>query len=120
LFVFHKKEKMMKKRRVKDPEDPQQVQPSAPPVLFQPFRAMGYVTTGLPFSLQALGKELFLTTALDNNFQVYDCGSLNLITVGATTEHPITALASHREWTFVASNNNIIQYTRGKPVCTLL
>ena len=45
------------------------------PRIFQPFRALGYVTNELPFSLQARGKVYFLTTCIGNTFQIYDvCG----------------------------------------------
>ena len=46
-----------------------------PPRIFQPFRALGYVTNELQFSLQARGKVYFLTTCIGNTFQIYDvCG----------------------------------------------
>lgn len=40
--------------------------------LFQPFRALGQITTQAPFSLVARGNALFVTTCLEYNFQVYD------------------------------------------------
>lgn len=43
--------------------------------LFQPFRAVGYVTSAIPFSLQARGNACFITTALEHNFQVFDVSS---------------------------------------------
>jgi U3 small nucleolar RNA-associated protein 21 len=40
--------------------------------LFQPFRAIGYVTRDVPFNLQARGQTYFMTTCLEHSFQIYN------------------------------------------------
>ncbi|CAJ0829013.1 9830_t:CDS:10 [Entrophospora sp. SA101] len=82
--------------------------------IFQPFRAIGYVTNDIPFDLQALGHAYFLTACVGNSFHVYDCSKLTLKIVGSLTEKPITALASFKENTFVACSQDIIMFNRGK------
>jgi U3 small nucleolar RNA-associated protein 21 len=57
-----------KKQRVSKPA----TLPTRSPTLYEPFRALGYVTRDIPFSLQMLGDHYFMTTALDHGFQVYN------------------------------------------------
>jgi U3 small nucleolar RNA-associated protein 21 len=41
-------------------------------VLFSPFRALGTVCNEVPFDVQGLGKEHFVTTSVGNAFHVYN------------------------------------------------
>ena len=41
---------------------------SAP--LFLPFRALGYITDSVPFSVQRLGRESFVTVSVGKSWQV--------------------------------------------------
>ena len=41
---------------------------SAP--LFQPFRALGYITDSVPYSVQRLGRESFVTVSVGKSWQV--------------------------------------------------
>ncbi|CAG8563436.1 14007_t:CDS:10 [Funneliformis caledonium] len=67
--------------------------------IFQPFRAIGYVTNYIPFDIQKKGEVYYLTTC-----------------VGSQTSKPITAIASLNENTFVACGKELIVYHRGKEV----
>lgn len=40
--------------------------------IFEPFRAIGYITTAVPFSVQRLGTETFVTVSVGKAWQVYD------------------------------------------------
>jgi U3 small nucleolar RNA-associated protein 21 len=41
--------------------------------IFEPFRAIGYITTGgVPFSLQRLGTGTFVTVSVGKAFHVYN------------------------------------------------
>nr|TKS09579.1 transducin family protein [Populus alba] len=51
--------------------------------IFEPFRAIGYITTGVPFSVQRLGTETFVTVSVGKAFQVYNCAKLILVIVRA-------------------------------------
>jgi U3 small nucleolar RNA-associated protein 21 len=39
--------------------------------LFQPFRALGYITDDIPFSIQRLGRESFVTVSVGKAWQVW-------------------------------------------------
>jgi hypothetical protein len=41
-----------------------------PPPLFQPFRALGYITDDVPFAVQRRGKETFVTVSVGKAWQV--------------------------------------------------
>jgi hypothetical protein len=41
-----------------------------PPPLFQPFRALGYITDDIPFAVQRRGKETFVTVSVGKAWQV--------------------------------------------------
>ena len=49
---------------------------SAP--LFQPFRALGYITDSVPFSVQRLGRESFVTVSVGKSWQVNDAFTLSI------------------------------------------
>ena len=46
--------------------------------IFEPYRAIGYITSGVPFSVQRLGTETFVTVSVGKAFQVYNVLSLSL------------------------------------------
>ncbi|KAM5553521.1 hypothetical protein ABKV19_025646 [Rosa sericea] len=40
--------------------------------ILEPFRAIGYTTTSVPFSVQRLGTEAFDTVSVGRAFQIYN------------------------------------------------
>ncbi|XP_061994536.1 uncharacterized protein LOC133712445 isoform X3 [Rosa rugosa] len=40
--------------------------------IFEPFIAIGYTTTSVPFSVQRLGTEAFVTVSVGRAFQIYN------------------------------------------------
>ncbi|KAF3437268.1 hypothetical protein FNV43_RR20021 [Rhamnella rubrinervis] len=86
--------------------------------IFEPFRAIGYITSGVPFSVQRLGTETFVTVSVGKAFQIYNCAKLNLVLVGPQLPKKIRALASYRELTFVAYGNDIAVFKRAHQVAT--
>ncbi|KAM7513778.1 hypothetical protein LguiA_003361 [Lonicera macranthoides] len=40
--------------------------------IFQPFRAIGYITSSVPFSVQRLGTETFVTVSVGKSWQIYN------------------------------------------------
>jgi hypothetical protein len=40
--------------------------------IFEPYRALGYVTDGTPFSLQRRGMENFVTVSVGKAWQIYN------------------------------------------------
>uniref|UniRef100_A0A2P2KH70 Uncharacterized protein MANES_18G125600 n=1 Tax=Rhizophora mucronata TaxID=61149 RepID=A0A2P2KH70_RHIMU len=86
--------------------------------IFEPYRAIGYITSGVPFSVQRLGTETFVTVSVGKSFQIYNCAKLNLVLVGPQLPHKIRALASFRDLTFVAYANHIAVVKRAHQIAT--
>ncbi|KAL2478321.1 transducin family protein/WD-40 repeat family protein [Forsythia ovata] len=86
--------------------------------VFEPFRAIGYITTNVPFSIQRLGTETFVTVSVGKAFQIYNCAKLNLVLVGPQLPQKIRALASYRDYTFAAYGHNIAVFKRAHQVAT--
>ncbi|CAA0817996.1 transducin family protein / WD-40 repeat family protein [Striga hermonthica] len=86
--------------------------------IFEPFRAIGYITSHVPFSIQRLGTETFVTVSVGKAFQVYNCGKLNLVLVGPQLPKKIRALASYRDYTFAAYGHNVAVFKRAHQVAT--
>jgi U3 small nucleolar RNA-associated protein 21 len=40
--------------------------------IFEPFRAIGCIATGVPFSIQRLGTETFVTVSVGKSFQIFN------------------------------------------------
>lgn len=86
--------------------------------IFEAFRAIGYITSGVPFSVQRLGIETFVTVSVGKAFQIYNCAKLNLVLVGPQLPKKIRALASFRDLTFAAHGNEIAVFKRAHQVAT--
>lgn len=86
--------------------------------IFEPFRAIGYITSTVPFSVQRLGTETFVTVSVGKAWQIYNCAKLNLVLVGPQLPKKIRALASYRNYTFAAYGNDIAVYKRAHQVAT--
>lgn len=86
--------------------------------IFEPFRAIGYITSSVPFSVQKLGTETFVTVSVGKAWQIYNCAKLNLVLVGPQLPKKIRALASYRDYTFAAYGNNIAVFKRAHQVAT--
>ncbi|KAJ6860108.1 hypothetical protein NC651_036448 [Populus alba x Populus x berolinensis] len=84
--------------------------------IFEPFRAIGYITSGVPFSVQRLGTETFVTVSVGKAFQVYICAKLTLVLACPQLPHTIRTLASYREFTFVAFGTHIAVFKRAHQV----
>ncbi|KAL6557568.1 hypothetical protein OROMI_017918 [Orobanche minor] len=80
--------------------------------IFEPFRAIGYITSHVPFSVQRLGTETFVTVSVGKAFQIYNCAKLNLVLVGPQLPKKIRALASYRDYTFAAYGRNVAFFKR--------
>ena len=46
--------------------------------MFQPYRAIGFVSDATPFDVFKLGTENFVTVAVGKSFQVYNVGSYRM------------------------------------------
>lgn len=86
--------------------------------IFEALRAVGYITTDVPFSVQRLGTETFVTVSVGKAFQVYNCAKLSLVIVSPQLPHKIRALASFRDFTFAAYSSHIAVFKRAHQVAT--
>ncbi|KAJ4838625.1 hypothetical protein Tsubulata_044113 [Turnera subulata] len=86
--------------------------------IFEALRAVGYITSDVPFSVQRLGTETFVTVSVGKAFQVYNCAKLSLVIVSPQLPHKIRALASYRDFTFAAYSNRIAVFKRAHQVAT--
>ncbi|KAL2634137.1 hypothetical protein R1flu_005616 [Riccia fluitans] len=86
--------------------------------IFEPFRALGYVTDGTPFSIQRRGLETYVTVSVGKSWQIYDCAKISLLFVGPQLERKIRALAAYRDNTYVASGQRIVVFHRTRQVAT--
>ncbi|KAJ0250207.1 Transducin family protein / WD-40 repeat family protein [Hirschfeldia incana] len=86
--------------------------------IFEPFRAIGYITSTVPFSVQRLGTETFVTVSVGKAFQIYNCAKLNLVIISPQLPKKIRALASYRDFTFAAFGNEIAVFKRAHQVAT--
>nr|ATG70826.1 WD-40 repeat family protein [Callitropsis vietnamensis] len=86
--------------------------------IFEPFRALGYITDGTPFAVQRRGMETFITLSTGKSWQIYNCAKLNLVLAGPELVKKIRALASWRDFTFVASGCDIVVFKRAHQVAT--
>ncbi|KAF3783675.1 hypothetical protein EJ110_NYTH31989 [Nymphaea thermarum] len=85
--------------------------------IFEPFRAIGYITAGVPFSVQRLGTETFVTVSIGKAWQTYNCSKLTLVFVGPQMPKRIRALATYRDFTFAAVGNVVAVFKRAHQVC---
>ncbi|KAG0493288.1 hypothetical protein HPP92_004282 [Vanilla planifolia] len=86
--------------------------------IFEPYRAIGYITTDVPFYVQRLGTESFVTVSVGKAFQVFNCAKLTLVAVGPQLPKKIRALASYRDYTFAAYGTDIGVFLRAHQVAT--
>ncbi|GMM31230.1 rRNA-processing protein [Martiniozyma asiatica (nom. inval.)] len=83
--------------------------------IFSPFRVIGHVSNGTPFSIGSLGSTFYIVTVVGRSFQIYDAATLHLLFVSNTqTTAPITAVTSHYHYIYCAYGNKIGVFRRGK------
>ena len=84
------------------------------PPLLVPYRAVGLVSDGVPFSIEQLGTETFVTTAIGRTFQVFSLAKLRLAFIGAQLPRAVTALCATGERTIVACGTDVHVYRRAE------
>jgi U3 small nucleolar RNA-associated protein 21 len=50
--------------------------------LFEPFRALGYITDDVPFAVNRRGKDTWAVFSVGQSWQVYNCAKLTLTMAG--------------------------------------
>lgn len=101
--------------------------PPPTPRLFAPFRALGFVTNHVPFSMfvhtpkGALATPTVnIVTAVGRSWMMWDAERMTLLFVGPDAGAPITSLAQTGTEVYAAAGPRVIRYHRGKEVGALM
>ena len=91
--------------------------------LFAPFRALGYVTNHIPFSMfmhspkGALAKPTVnIVTSVGKSWMMWDAAKMTLVFVGKECKEEIKSLVVTGTEVFAVAGNKIYSYVRGKEV----
>ncbi|KAJ1964328.1 rRNA-processing protein utp21 [Dipsacomyces acuminosporus] len=84
--------------------------------LFEPYRALGYIASSIPHSIQYRGQSLFVTAGIGRSYHIYDGEKLNLLFVGPRFDQDIDSILSIGDDTFVSTGGKVIVCQRGKSV----
>ena len=86
--------------------------------LFSPYRTVGLVTNEVPFQLNTMGKDNFLTTCIGRSWQVMRADSLTVRMVSRRLRggDQIKALAVKRTLTWGAVGRDIVVWKRGRRI----
>lgn len=104
-------------------EVPQRLAPAPQVALYSPFRALGYITNGVPFVLQtrfggkdASAPDVTVVTSLGDSWAMWNADRMTLLFVGPILEHSITAMAhaTSPDSLLVATGPSIHRYVRGR------
>ena len=99
--------------------------PRAQVPLYAPYRALGYVTNGVPFVLQtrfggkdATTPDVTLATCLGDTWALWAADRMTLLFVGPVLPHPISAMAlsTAPDSLLVAAGASVHRYVRGREV----
>ena len=80
-------------------------------VLFEPYRAIGYITSSTPFYIHKNIEERLMTVSVENAFHVYNLDKLSLIYIGNSVKQTIMQVQAYQYNTYtLLSNNTIIKW----------
>ncbi|KAJ2780940.1 rRNA-processing protein utp21 [Coemansia interrupta] len=104
-----------KLRASEEPNTDKQTQPAGSR-LYDPYRAIGYITSNVPHSIQYRGQTAFITTAIGRSFHVYDVEKIGLLFVGPHFTSTVVSVLSIGDETFVSVGGRVVVCRRGKQV----
>jgi len=84
--------------------------------LYAPYRAIGYVTDGVPFIVNHLGDEIFLLFSIGKSFQVFKADHLNSCLVSQQLPDSISAIEAIGHETYAGVGKSIYVFYRTKIV----
>ncbi|KAJ3210722.1 hypothetical protein HDU67_005051 [Dinochytrium kinnereticum] len=85
-------------------------------MLYRSFRALGYISSGVPVALTSMPPHFYCTTAVGHCFQVYDLSDHLKLVIAGHAPGEIKALATNGEMTFVACETGVFLFKRGKQI----
>eukprot|EP01035_Chromulina_nebulosa_P017969 gene17969-23600_t len=80
--------------------------------LFSPFKAIGYVTDGKPFVVNAMNSENFIYTIIGKSFQIFRFDKLRVCLVSSPAPGNISSLQVHDDLAYASVDNDIYIYKR--------
>ncbi|KAJ1729073.1 rRNA-processing protein utp21 [Coemansia biformis] len=87
--------------------------------LFEPYRALGYIASSVPHSIQYRGQSAFVTAGIGRSFHVYDAEKISLLFVGPQFDADVCSVLSIGDETFVSAGGQVAVCRRGKRVDAL-
>lgn len=82
-------------------------------VLFEPYRAIGYITASTPFYIHKNEEERLMTVSVDHAFHVYNLEKLSLVYISSSIKQKIMQIQTHKNQTYtLLSNNTIVKWRR--------
>ena len=82
-------------------------------ILFEPFRAMGYITSSTPFFVHKNEEDRLMTVSIDHAFHVYDLEKLKLVYISKSIKQKIMQIQTHKNLVYtLLSNNTIVKWRR--------
>jgi len=82
-------------------------------ILFEPYRAMGYITSSTPFFVHRNDDQRLMTVSIDHAFHVYDLEKLKLVYISKPVKQKILQIQTHKSFVYtLLSNNSIVKWHR--------
>ncbi|KAJ2723736.1 rRNA-processing protein utp21 [Coemansia sp. Benny D115] len=84
--------------------------------LYQPYRAIGYITSNIAHSIQYRGQAAFITTGIGRSYHIYNAEKINLVMVGPRFDTDVVSVLSIGDDTYVSTGGKVVICHRGKQV----
>lgn len=82
-------------------------------ILFEPYRAIGYITSDTPFYVHKNEEDRLMTVSVDHAFHVYNLEKLSLVYISNSVKQKIMQMQTHKNYTYtLLSNNSIVKWRR--------
>lgn len=77
-------------------------------MLFEPFKALGYFTSDLPFCLYKSDQDLLMAVSVGHAFYVYNTKKLNLLYMRAYLKEKITCIQVDKDLVYTSLDSGAI------------
>lgn len=84
--------------------------------LYAPYKVVGYVCDSVPYAMQELGGEWFITVSVGRSFQVFKVNKLYACLVSEQAPGDITRIQVKGHETYVSVGQDIFIYKRARIV----
>jgi len=77
-------------------------------LLFEPFKALGFFTSEVPFCLYKSDQDLLLAASVGQAFYVYNTKKLNLVYMSACLKERITCIKNDKDLVYTGLDSGAI------------